>query len=130
MRDGEPLLARIVSYWDLDHEIFIVQGPRIELTVQDIYFLTRLPALGMVGNAQPLLPWGNNIIEFLECHCQLGLQVKGNLIPIKDLERLETRDVAAVVLQILGNQALHHITRGHMMLVESVLGGTTMGGPR
>ena len=24
MRDGEPLLARIISYWDLDHELFIV----------------------------------------------------------------------------------------------------------
>ena len=50
MRAGEPLLARIVSYWDLDHEVFIVQGHWIELTVQDIYFLTGLPPLGMVGN--------------------------------------------------------------------------------
>ena len=33
MRAGEPLLARIVSYWDPDHEVFIVQGHRIELTV-------------------------------------------------------------------------------------------------
>ena len=33
MRAGEPLLAQIVSYWDLDHEVFIVQGHRIELTV-------------------------------------------------------------------------------------------------
>ena len=24
MRDGEPLLAEIVSYWDPDHEVFIV----------------------------------------------------------------------------------------------------------
>ena len=24
MRAGEPLLARIVSYWDPDHEVFIV----------------------------------------------------------------------------------------------------------
>ena len=33
MRAGEPLLARIISYWDPDHEAFIVQGQRIELTV-------------------------------------------------------------------------------------------------
>ena len=33
MRAGEPLLARIVNYWDPDHEVFIVQGHRIELTV-------------------------------------------------------------------------------------------------
>ena len=50
MRAREPLLARIISYWDLDHEAFIVQGHRIELTIQDLYFLTGLPPLGMVGN--------------------------------------------------------------------------------
>ena len=33
MRVGDPLLARIVSYWDPDHEVFIVQGHRIELMV-------------------------------------------------------------------------------------------------
>ena len=32
------------------HEVFVVQGHRIELTVQDVYFLTGLPPLGMVGN--------------------------------------------------------------------------------
>ena len=50
MRAREPLLACIVSYWDLDQEVFIVQGHQIELMVQDIYFLTGLPPLGMVGN--------------------------------------------------------------------------------
>ena len=50
MRAREPLLACIISYWDPDHEAFVVQGHRIELTVQDLYFLTGLPPLGMVGN--------------------------------------------------------------------------------
>ena len=50
MRVGEPLLARIISYWEPDQEAFVVQGHRIELTVQDLYFLTGLPSLGMVGN--------------------------------------------------------------------------------
>ena len=127
MRDGEPLFARIVSYWDPDHEVFIVQGHRIELTVQDIYFLTSLPPLGMVGNTQPVLPKGQNIIEFLECHCRPGLQFKGTWIPIGDLERLDTRVVAAAVLWILGNQELHHITGGQMMLLESVLSGNYYG---
>ena len=112
MRAGEPLLAHIVSYWDPDHEVFVVQGHRIELTVQDLYFLTGLSPLGMVGNTQPVLPRGWNIMEFVERHCRPGLQVKGTRIPIGDLEGLETRVVAAAVLRILGNQALHHITRG------------------
>ena len=105
MRAREPLLAQIVSYWDPDHEVFIVQGHRIELTVQDIYFLTGLPPLGMVGNTQPMLPRGQNIMEFGECHFRPSLHVKGTQIPIGDLERLETHVVVAAVLRILGNQA-------------------------
>ena len=68
MRAREPLLARNISYSDPDHEAFIVQGHRIKLTVQDIYFLTGLPPLGMVGNMQPVLPRGRNIMEFVERH--------------------------------------------------------------
>ena len=103
MRDGEPLLARIINYWDPDHEVFIVQGHQIELMVWDIYFLTGLPPLRMVWNTQPILPLGHNIIEFVERHCWPGLQFKGTRIPIGNFERLETRAVAAAVLRILGN---------------------------
>ena len=35
--------------------------------------------------------------------------------------------MAIVVLLILGNQALHHVTGGKMMLVEKVLSGTYYG---
>ena len=69
MRVGEPLLAHIISYWDPDQEAFVVQGHKIELTVQDLYFLTGLPPLGMVGNTQPVLPHGHNIMEYVERHC-------------------------------------------------------------
>ena len=103
MRAGEPLLARIISYWDSDHEAFVVKGHRIELTVQDLYLLTGLPPLGMVGNTQPVLPRGCNIMEFVERHCRPGVRVKGTRISIGDLERLETRAVAAAVLRILGS---------------------------
>ena len=82
------------------------------MTVQDLYFLTGLPPLGMVGNTQPVLLRGQNIMEFVERHCRPGLQVKGTWILIVDLKRLETRAVATTMLRILGNQALHHITGG------------------
>ena len=102
-------------------------GHRIELTVQDVYFLTGVPPLGMVGNTQPVLHRGWNIMEYVDRHFRPGLQVKGTQIPIGDLERLETRGVAAAVLRILGNQAFHQITGGQMMIVESVLSGTYYG---
>ena len=66
-------------------------------------------------------------MEFVERHCRLGVRVKGTRISIGDLERLETQAMAAAVLWILGIQALHHITGGQMMIVESVLSGTYYG---
>ena len=99
----------------------------IELTIQDIYFLTRLPPLGVVGDIHPVLPHGRNIVEFVDRHCGLGAHAKGTTIMISDLERLETRDVVATVLQILGSHEFNHITWRHMMLVESVLRGTYYG---
>ena len=59
-------MAWIISYYDPKHEVFVVQGHRIELIVQDVYFLTGLPPLGMVGNTQPVLPRGRHIMEFVE----------------------------------------------------------------
>ena len=66
-------------------------------------------------------------MEFIERHCCPGIRVKGIQISIGDLEQLETRAVVAALLWILGSQALHHITGGQMMIVESVLSGTYYG---
>lgn len=63
----------------------------------------------------------------MECHCRLDVCAKGTTIRIDDLERVETRVVASVVLWILGNNAFHHIISGQMMLVESVLSETYYG---
>lgn len=90
MREGEPFLLRIISYWDPHQEVFVMQGPKIGLTLQDIYFLIGLPPLGVVGDIHPVLPHGSTTTEFLECHCQRGVHVKGMTIPLFDLERLET----------------------------------------
>lgn len=58
MRDGEPLLSSIVSYWDPNQEAFVVQGHQIKLTIQDIYFLIRLPPLGGVrGDTSIATSW-------------------------------------------------------------------------
>ena len=38
MRACEPLLSKIVCYWDPNKDVFMVHGHRIELTIQYIYF--------------------------------------------------------------------------------------------
>lgn len=58
--------------------------------IQDIYFLTRLPPLGVVGEIHPVLPRGRHIGEFFDHHGVPRDCEKGKTIQISDLERLET----------------------------------------
>lgn len=70
--------------------VFVVQGHKIELILQDIYFLTGIPLLGVFGDIHPILPCGRNIIEFVEFCNPHDVSVKGMTIPIGDLSKLET----------------------------------------
>lgn len=58
--------------------------------IQDIYFLTRLPPLGVVGEIHLMLSLGRHIDEFVDHHYVWGIHAKGMTIWINDLERLET----------------------------------------
>ena len=49
------LLQTLVSFWDVDEEVFLFQGQRIEITLEDVYFITGLPILGVVGDLVPVL---------------------------------------------------------------------------
>jgi len=61
MRVGEPLLLRIVIYWDSNQEVFVVHGHKIEFMLQDIYFLTGLAPIVVVGDIHLVLPRERNI---------------------------------------------------------------------
>ena len=112
MMEAQPLPSRILSYWDTDQEVFVLHRHNIKLTLEDIYFLNRLPPLGVVVDIYPMSPHGRNITEFVELHYPRDLCVKDMTISVGDLERLDTWVVSAVVLRIFGSQELHHITSG------------------
>jgi len=105
----------------------VVQGESIELTLTDIYCLTSLPMFGIVGETQPVLPRGRKLRGFVDTHGTEECRVKDGAIPIEELERLETRAIAVVVVRIVGTHAPHRISGGLMMIVKSVLAGTYYG---
>ena len=57
----------------------------------------------------------------------IGSPSQGDSDTNRGPREIKDRTVAAAVLRILGNQVLHHITGGQMMIVESVLSGTYYG---
>ena len=46
MRENVRLLEFMVNYWDHDMGMFNLQGETLELTVEDIYFITGLSQWG------------------------------------------------------------------------------------
>ena len=49
------LLQTLVSFLDVDEEAFLFQGQHIKIMLVDVYFLTGLPMLGVVGNLAAVL---------------------------------------------------------------------------
>ena len=55
MKSLGSLLQTLVSFWDVDEEVFLFQGQHIKITLADVYFLTGLPILGVNGDLAPVL---------------------------------------------------------------------------
>ena len=48
-------MQTLISFWDVIEEVFLFQGQRIEIMLEDVYFITGLPILGVVGDLVPIL---------------------------------------------------------------------------
>ena len=60
------LLETLVRFWDVRREFFIVQGHHVEITLWDVYFLTGLPMLGVVGDLVPKFSREETLDELCE----------------------------------------------------------------
>ena len=69
MKSLHLLLQTLVSFLDIGEEAFLIQGQHVEIMLLDVYFLTRLPMLGVVGDLAPVLSHGETLKELCERHC-------------------------------------------------------------
>ena len=90
----------------------------------DVYFLTGLPMLGVVGDLAPVLSQGETLEELCDRHCYATAYVHGSYILMCDIEDLSTRVVVTLLLCILGSTGSHKISGGQLQLVERAIGGT------
>jgi hypothetical protein len=104
-----------------------VQREDIELTLSDIYFMTSLPMYGVVGDILPVMPRGRTLDEFLERNYGQDAEIHDGVIKITNITSLETRAIAAAVVQIMGSHGPHRVSSGQIMTVERVLECTYFG---
>ena len=66
MRSLGLLMQTLISFWDVTKEVFLFQGQRIEITLKDVYFITGLPILGLVGDLAPILSQGETLEDLCD----------------------------------------------------------------
>ena len=116
--DGELLV---------EEEDVLFQGHHIEIMLMDVYFLTGLPMLGVVGDLALVLSRGETLEELCDKHCYATAYVRGSYILMCDIKDLSTWSVVTLLLRILGSTGSHKISRGQLQLVERAIGGTYYG---
>ena len=84
------LLGTLVVFSDVGVECFIIQGKHLEIALQDVYFLTGLPMLGVIGDTPPKLSHGDTLDDVYKRHFYASANMHGSYILICDVEILLT----------------------------------------
>ena len=88
MRANVRILEFLVSYWDHDLGMFNIQGETLELTSQDIYFITGLSHQGAPVNLEGTGRGGDplSVQNYVDVFCRPGTPKKGSSILIADIQ--------------------------------------------
>ena len=95
--------------WDLEQGMFDLQGETLELTVEDIYFVTGLSHRGSLVNlggtrrsSDPL-----SVQDNVNTYCLPGTQKLGMQIPIAKITSFPLNVLVSTIVQVVGTYALH-----------------------
>ena len=121
MKSLRLLLQTLVRFWDIREEDFIIQEQHIDVMLLDMYFLTRVSMLGVIGNLMLVLSHEETLEDLCDRHCYTTAYVHGSHILMCDIEELSTWAVATMVLHILGSLGNHKISGVQIQMVMCAL---------
>jgi hypothetical protein len=108
MRAQVRLLEMLVGYWDPDNERFILNGHKLRIKVEDVYFLTSLSCRGEIVNLNSRgAGSGMKIEEYIDAHCVAGTPKVGSQIPVRAISNLSLKIIVLVLTRITGLASLH-----------------------
>ena len=113
MRSNVRILEFLVSYWDHDLGMFNIQGETLELTAEDIYFITRLSHRGAPMNLEGTGRGGDplSVQNYVDVFCRPGTPKKGSSILIADIQDFTLQVLTSTIVRLAGSAGLHHATR-------------------
>ena len=111
MRAQVDLLTWLVNKWDVQNQHFVIGGHRLEIELEDIYFLT-----GLSKRGEPLSLFGAGLggqsISSLQLEfCNNESNPRDKQIDIKTIIHPRLKLISFTVTKLCGSSALHVATR-------------------
>ena len=102
MQANIHVLEFMVNYWDHEMGTFNLQGETLELTTEDIYFITRLSRRGAPVNLEGTSRGGDPLIvqNYVDIFCTPGTQKKGSIILIADIQYFTLQVLASTIVRL------------------------------
>ena len=125
MRANVRILEFMVNYWDHKMGMSNLQGETLELTVEDIYFITGLSQWGPPMKLEGIGRGGDplSVQNYVDIFCTPGTQNKGSSILLVDIQDFTLQVLSSTIMRIAGSSALHLATRNQMRIAVDCFRG-------
>ena len=105
--------------------MFNLQGETLELTVEDIYFITGLSRRGVPVNLEGTGRGGDplSVQNYVDIFCTPGTQKKGSSVLIANIQDFTLQVLASTIVRLAGSIGLHMATRNQMRVAVDYFRG-------
>ena len=124
MRAQVELLTWLVDRWHVEDQCFFIGGHRLEIELEDIYFLTGLSKRGEHVSLFGTRPGGQTVASLQLEFCNDQANPRDKRIEIKHIIRPELKIIAFTVTKLCGSAALHVATGSQMRIAVDCFRGT------
>jgi hypothetical protein len=120
MKANVRLLERLIDYWDVDEEAFMIDQMPLRIEVEDIYFITGLSRRGEVVHSRGRTRNSLSVDDYVHIYCP-GHRKVGSQIAIPTVESLSLRIILFTIARVNGSSSLHQASRVNMSVAVDCL---------
>ena len=98
MRANVHLLEFMINYWDHDLGMFNLQGETLDITTEDMYFITGLSRRGAPVNLEGGDPL--SVQNYIDVFCTPGTQKRGSCVPVVHIHDFTLQVLSSTIMRI------------------------------
>ena len=120
MKANVRLLERLIDYWDVEEEAFMIDQMPLRIEVEDIYFIKGLSRRGEVVHSRGRTRNSLSVDDYVHIYCP-GHRKVGSQISIPTVESLSLRIILFTIARVNGSSSLHQASRVNMSVAVDCL---------